>query len=180
MDTEGHVFIACSQDGFIARADGDIGWLHQLPDIGSDYGYADFMAGMDGLVMGRATFEKVLTFGEWPYKKPLVVVSRSLNALPEALSGNVSISRDSPAELMARLGREGWQRACIDGGRLISSFLQAGLISSLTLSRIPILLGTGLPLFSGLSRDIRLEHESTEAYASGLVQSRFSVLRDEH
>ncbi|MFN7179302.1 dihydrofolate reductase family protein [Hyphomonas sp.] len=179
MNTEGHVFIACSQDGFIARPDGDIGWLHQLPDIGSDYGYADFMAGMDGLVMGRATFEKVLSFGEWPYKKPVVVVSRSLNALPESVSGKVSISRDSPADLMARLGREGWQRAYIDGGKLVSSFLQAGLVSSLTLSRIPILLGTGLPLFSGLARDIRLQHVSTEAYASGLVQSRFKVLREE-
>ncbi len=175
----GHVFIASSLDGYIARSDGDISWLHDLPNIGSDYGYSDFMDRMDGIVMGRGTFEKVLSFGiGWPYTKRVIVLSQSLKVLPDNLgTSNVVLSRETPVDLMARLGREGWQAAYVDGGRVISSFLSAGLIDDMTISRVPILLGSGLPLFSGLTGSISLEHVETCSFSSGLVQTRYRVRR---
>lgn len=175
--TAGHVFIATSLDGFIADADGGIDWLHALPDIGDDYGHADFMAGMDGVIMGSGTFEKVLTFGMWPFTVPVVVMSQRLGPVPEHLAGKVSIRRETPAELMTALSEEGWRHAYVDGGKLISSFLAAGLIEDMIISRIPVLLGSGLPLFSGLTGPIPMEHVATRAYSSGLVQSRYQVRR---
>ena len=170
-----HVFIACSLDGFIATEDGGIDWLDALPDIGTDYGYAAFMSGMDGLVMGRGTFEKVLGFGDWPYDKPVIVMSQTLPGVPAHLAGKVSLSRETPHELVARLAQEGWQRAYIDGGQLISAFLSAGLIADMIFSRVPVLLGQGLPLFHPVFAQTALEHVSTEAFESGLVQSTYRV-----
>ncbi len=158
--TTGHVFIAVSLDGFIARQDGDIDWLMKQQTAGEDHGYDAFMASVDGLVMGRGSFEKVLSFNDWPYHKPVVVLSRTLSDadIPGELRNKVRLSSLEPGELMRELGREGWQRAYVDGGKVIRSFLRVGLISDITLTHIPILIGEGLPLFGGLDRDIDLEH----------------------
>jgi len=175
--TTGHVFIATSLDGFIAREDGELDWLMKQPTAGEDYGYDAFMESVDGIVMGRKTYEKVLSFGEWSYPKPVVVPTRTLTeeSIPEHLAGRVSVSQEAPAELMQRLGAEGWKRAYIDGGQVIQSFLRAGLIETITVSRIPILLGSGIPLFGGLDEDIDLRHVETKTYPSGIVGSQYEV-----
>ncbi len=173
----GRVFIATSLDGFIARGNGDIDWLPGLDTDGGDYGYGAFMESVDGIVMGRGSFEKVAGFDEWPYPKPVVVMSRSLaeGDLPVALAGKVRISDLAPRELMRELGSLGWRAAYIDGGKVIQSFLRAGLIGDMTITRIPTLIGDGIPLFGMLEKDIALAHQETTAYPSGLVQSRYVV-----
>ena len=175
--TTGHVFIATSLDGFIARPDGDIGWLHALEAAGEDHGYDAMMASVDGLIMGRKTFETALAFESWPYEKPVVVMSRSMDAdrVPAALFGRVRVTRAAPRDLMAELDRAGWRRAYVDGGAVIRSFLREGLIETLQIARIPRLIGEGLPLFGALERDIALEHVATTSFPSGLVSSLYRV-----
>jgi dihydrofolate reductase len=169
--------MATSLDGFIARTNGDLDWLNQWPESGHDYGYSDFMASIDGLIMGRRTYEKVLTFGEWSYSKPVIVLSRSLdlNDLRPDLMGKVRISRSRPAEVISEIGGEGWMRAYLDGGQVIQAFLREGLVEDMVLTRIPILLGAGLPLFGTLQQDAKLKHLKTTAYSSGFVQSHYAI-----
>ncbi|WP_441235529.1 dihydrofolate reductase family protein [Bradyrhizobium sp. 930_D9_N1_4] len=175
--TTGHVFIATSVDGFIARPDGDIDWLTGYAATGEDTGYDAFMATIDGLVMGRATFEKVLSFDSWPFSKPVIVMSRTLSQgdVRAGLDGKVRISSLAPRRLMEALAVEGWRRAYVDGGQVIQSFLQDKLISDLVLTRVPVLLGEGLPLFGRLTTDLPLRHVETTTFASGLVQSRYEL-----
>ena len=168
------VFIATSLDGFIARANGDLDWLP--PGGGEEHGYDAFMATVDALVIGRKTFETVLTFDTWPYgEKPVYVLStRSLapahpGAVVERMSG-------APAEIVSQLAARGVGHVYVDGGITIQRFLQAGLIQRLTITRIPVLLGTGIPLFGTLQHDIVLRHVATRQYASGLVQSDYEVV----
>jgi dihydrofolate reductase len=178
--TTGHVFIAVSLDGYIARPDGAIDWLVEgWPEVGHDYGYTEFIGGVDGLVMGRATFEKVVTFPKWLYEKPVVVLSQTLRAsdVPPALADRVRISDAQPGELMQELHRAGWTRAYIDGGKVIQSFLAQGLIEDLVITRLPILIGSGLPLFGAHHPDLRLEHVETTTHPSGFVQSRYAIPR---
>ncbi len=169
--------MAMSLDGFIARADGNLDWLMKQKTDGEDHGYDNFMASVDGLIMGRGSFEKVLSFDEWPYQKPVVVMSRTLRVadLPDGLRNTVTLSTLEPEELMQELGRKGWQRAYVDGGKIIQSFLRAELIADITITHIPILIGDGLPLFGQLDRDIDLEHLETRSFASGLVSSKYRV-----
>lgn len=174
------VFIAASVDGFIARPDGDVAWLTPSGDAatedGEDYGYGAFFASVDALVMGRHSFEKVLSFGTWPYEgKRVVVLSSKPHTPPDHLEGKVEVLAAEPAEVATRLALEGARHLYIDGGVTIQRFLQAGLIRDLTLTRIPILLGRGIPLFGDLDRDVRLEHLETLSFKSGLVQSKYRV-----
>jgi dihydrofolate reductase len=176
----GHVFIATSLDGFIARPDGAIDWLVEgWPEVGHDYGFSEFMGSVDGLIMGRGTFEKVSTFDTWLYSKPVVVMSRTLRQrdIREDLADRVRISASEPKDVLAELEREGWKRAYVDGGRVIQSFLREGLIEDMVLTRIPILLGEGLPLFGTLPGDIKLTHLKTTTHASGFVESHYAVQR---
>lgn len=147
---------------------------------GDDHGYDAMMAAVDGLIMGRGTFEKVLTFTAWPYHKPVVVMSQSRPSsdVPEALEEQVEISDLSPLEAMEKVRRAGWKRAYIDGGQLIQSFLAAELIEDMIITRVPVLIGQGLPLFGEVLADIRLEHLGTKDFASGMVQSHYRVVRD--
>jgi len=183
---KGHVFIATSLDGFIARKDGSIAWLEEqvaraagMDAGGEDHGYADFVAGMDGIIMGRRTFEKVLTFDTWPFDKPVVVLSHSLVAadLPPDIAGKVTLLNLSPVAVVRYLAGRGWKHAYIDGGQVIQSFLREGLISDLVITRIPILLGDGTPLFGLLASDVELRHLGTAAFPSGFVQSRYETVR---
>ena len=175
--TTGHVFIAASLDGYIARADGNIDWLTKYAAASGDTGYNAFMASIDGVVMGRGTFEKVLTFGAWLFEKPVIVLSRTLAQadIPATLQGKARISALAPQALMAALAAEGWKRAYIDGGKLIQSFLKDGLIRDMILTHIPVLLGDGIPLFGKSGSDIALRHVETKSFASGLVQSKYKI-----
>lgn len=170
------VFIAASVDGFIARPDGALDWLPQ-GDV-EEHGYTAFFASVDALVMGRGTYETVLGFGgAWPYKDKRVVVlsSRPLDLSP-AGSAPVEQMSGAPAEIVARLAERGIGHIYVDGGVTIQRFLRAGLIQRLTITRIPVLIGQGIPLFGVLDADIRLSHVATRHYASGLVQSEYDVV----
>lgn len=175
--TTGHVFIAQSLDGFIARLDGSIDWLLSLDTTGEDHGYHDFIATIDCIVMGRGSFEMVCTFESWPYDRPVIVVSSTLSSddIADHLRDKVRISQANPRDLMTELLREGFHRAYVDGGKVIQSFLREGLIQDMIVTTIPILLGSGRPLFGDVHRDIRMQHISSRSFPSGLVQSTYSV-----
>lgn len=174
------VFIACSLDGFIARPDGNLDWLDQAAasGVGEDHGYEAFMACVDTLVMGRGTFEKVLTFPAWPYAgKRVIVLSRSLagNDLPVHLREVVELHGETLVELLPKLADS--RGVYVDGGQVIQSFLRAGLIDELIITRLPVLLGQGLPLFGALDSDIALKHVQTRVFeGSGFVQSVYRPL----
>lgn len=177
--TTTHVFIATSLDGFIARRDDDIEWLTSFPTLGEDHGYNTHIAAMDGIIMGRGTYEKVLTFDKWYYEKPVVVLSRSLdpNSVPSHLKDQVEIVGATPEEALSLAQSRNWKAVYVDGGQVIQAFLRAGLLDDLIISRIPILLGDGIPLFGAIDRDIALEHVETRAFPSGLVQDHYRVKR---
>jgi dihydrofolate reductase len=167
------VFVGVSVDGFMARADGRLDFLPA--DGGEPHGYEEFMATVDALVIGRKTFETVLSFDTWPYgEKPVVVLSTS--PLPPAPAGAV-VERMSgdPADIVSQCAARGLRHIYVDGGITIQRFLAAGLIQRLIITRVPVLIGTGIPLFGELHRDIVLRHVATRQYASGLVQSEYLV-----
>ncbi|MDU6685424.1 MAG: dihydrofolate reductase family protein [Enterobacteriaceae bacterium] len=172
-----HVFIAASLDGYIARKDGDINWLLQRDDPTEDHGYAAFIADKDWIVMGRGSYEKVLTFDEWPYDRPVLVLSRQLTALPvpEALKGKVQFSRRTPREVIDDLAAQNAHRVYIDGGQVIQSFLREGLVADIVITTVPVLLGSGIPLFGSLPHDIDLTLLSSRSFPSGLVQSHYRL-----
>ena len=170
------VFIGTSLDGFIARENGDLDWLPK-PSGSEDYGYEEFAATVDAIVMGRNTYEKVLTFGEWPYpKKPLIVLSHAPLTIPAQLT-SVETMSGSPAEIVSRLSKRGLKHLYIDGGKTIQGFLETGLINELTITRVPVLIGRGIPLFGPLQQDVLLRHIETRQFSDGLVQSRYEVVR---
>ena len=173
------VYIATSLDGFIARTNGDVDWLQgSSRGGGEDYGYEGFMASVDALVMGRNTFEKVLTFDRWPYgSKRVVVLSHHSLDIPTELASSVEASSSDPTELLSSLEQQGIGHVYIDGGKTVQSFLRAGLIDELIITRIPRLIGDGIPLFGLLDRDVVLKHIGTQSYDSGLVQSRYEVVQ---
>lgn len=180
MSISSSVFIATSLDGYIARDDGSIDWLERanaaVPE-GEDCGYHAFMASVDVLVMGRNTFEKVLSFDGWPYgAKPVVVLSRSQVSLPASLPETVSVSSEHPQLLVKRLESGGAQHLYVDGGMVIQSFLRAGLITNITVTVVPVLLGSGRRLFGPLDQEIELIHVATKAYDFGFVQTTYRVV----
>ena len=173
----GHVFIATSLDGFIARENGEIDWLLQHDQAGEDHGYDAFISDIDAIVMGRGTFEAVRNLGSWFYNRPVLVLSSKLakRVVPAELDGKVRFTGKSPNEAMAMLEAEGCRRVYVDGGRVIQSFLGLGMVSDMVITRVPILLGTGRPLFGAMQRDIALTHCGTRSFPSGLVQSSYTV-----
>lgn len=179
MKPHSSVFIATSLDGYIARPDGRIDWLlqaNQPVPAGEDCGFQAFMDTVDTLVMGRKTFEQVLTFDAWPYAgKRVVVLSRRGIEVPAALRATVSASADAPAVLLENLAAQGARHLYIDGGETIQGFLRAGLIDELIITTIPVLLGAGRSLFGTLSADVALTHLATQAWPFGFVQSRYHV-----
>ncbi len=167
------VFIATSIDGFIARPDGALDWL---PDNCEPHGYEEFMDSVDALVMGRNTFEIVLGFGAWPYgNKPVIVLSTTLQELKTPQDAVCHLMSGTPQEIVNSLAQRGMNHLYIDGGVTIQGFLRAGMIQRLIITRIPVLLGSGIPLFGTMPQDIRLEHVATRSYPSGLVQSEYLV-----
>jgi len=168
------VFVGTSLDGFIARLNGDLDFLPA--GGGESHGYDEFMASVDTLVIGRKTFETVLTLGSWPYggKRVVVLSSRQLDL--SAARGVVEQMSGPPAEIVSRLAASDAQHLYIDGGITIQQFLRAGLVQRLIITRVPVLIGEGIPLFGSLQRDIRLRHLATRHYPSGLVQSEYEVV----
>jgi dihydrofolate reductase len=176
------VFVGTSVDGFLARKDGGVDFL---PDDGGEaHGFDEFYASVDVVVIGRKTFEWVVNYGGWVYGKKRVV---ALSSSPLDLSEVRGRARDvqleqmggDPAEIVAKLEDSGVRHAYIDGGVTIQRFLRAGLIQRLVVTRVPVLIGEGIPLFGSLPHDVRLRHVGTESYASGLVKTEYEVVVSE-
>src|SRR3954462_9585414 len=162
------VFIATSLDGYIARPNGSLDWLE--PFHGEDHGYLDFFNGMDALVIGRGTYDTVLSFPEWPYGDKRVIVCTSRPANP--VKGE-ELWAGTPRALAERLATEGVGRVYLDGGALIRGFLEDGVpIDELTLNLIPVILGSGIPLFAPGLPELRVRLAGSKAFPSGLVQLR--------
>ena len=179
--TTGHVFIATSLDGFIARKDHSIDWLENQGTTTEEHGYTQFIDSVDGIIFGRKTYEVVLNLtsdDDWPYPKPVIVLSRTLtnSDIPLHLADKVTITDQTPSDLLATLDQKGWKRAYVDGGITIQSFLNEGLIDDLIITTLPILIGQGIPLFGNTPKDIHLELINTRQYPSGLAQSHYRVL----
>jgi dihydrofolate reductase len=170
------VFIGTSLDGFIARPDGTFDFL---PEGGGEpHGYNEFIASVDAIVMGRKTFETVLAMTPWPYgDKRVVVLSSKPLDFSAVVGGRVEQMSGSPAEIVSKLAATGAQHAYVDGGITIQRFLRAGLIQRLIMTRVPVLIGDGIPLFGSLPHDIRLRHIGTKHYPSGLVSSEYEVAK---
>ena len=168
------VFIGTSVDGFIARTNDDLDFLPE--GAGEPHGYDEFIAGIDAIVMGRKTYEKVLSFGAWPFleKRVVVLSSRPLD-FSVVKGGNVEQMAGPPKEIVAQLAARGIQNLYVDGGVTIQRFLREGAIQRLIITRVPVLIGEGIPLFGPLPRDVRLKHIATRSYKSGLVQSEYEV-----
>lgn len=176
----GRVFIGVSLDGYIARTDGDIDWLTD-PPTGRDHArivssavaesWDTFFASVDHVVMGRGTYEKVLTFGEWPYRqKQVVVLSSGLSTRDP----RVTLARDvdEAAEL---LGAGGARHVYVDGGRVVQEFLRRGLIDELTVCWAPVLIGSGLSLFGEIDGDVHLTLLASHSTDVGMVHSTYRV-----
>lgn len=169
----GYIFLGMSVDGFIARTDGDLEWLTSRGEIAGDAGYTPFMAQIDHLVVGRATYDTVRTFDSWPYEgKRVLVLSRTLD---DGADPRVRVLR-SLDDAVAALDDAPAHHVYVDGGRTVASFLAAGLIDEFTLTRVPVLIGEGVSPFGALPHDADLLHLSTDVLPGGLVQSRYRVV----
>jgi len=145
---------------------------------GADYGYQKFMDSVDVLIMGRKTYEMVMSFGKWPYgEKRVIVLSSKENIVPKHLEETVESRSCSPTELVEELIASGAEHIYVDGGKTIQGFINSGLIQEIIITTVPILIGSGIPLFGELDKDKNLHHLETHSFDSGFVQSRYEVLR---
>ncbi|MBB4935127.1 dihydrofolate reductase [Lipingzhangella halophila] len=169
----GKVFVGTSVDGFIARTDGTIEWLTSRGNALDDYGFDAFIADIDTVVLGRATYEELLGFGPdmWPYGDRRIAV---LSTRLETDDSRVTVYRDLD-QLIAGLADSGASNVYVDGGQTIQTFLRAGLIHEITITTVPVLIGTGLALFGPLDSDVPLNHRSTKDLGAGIVQSTYTV-----
>ena len=170
------VYIATSLDGYIAREDGSIDWLMELPNPDkSDYGFSVFLDRIDGIIMGRKSFETVLAFKEWPYVRPVpvFVLSTTLHELPGKLPVQAEIINGELKTIMEMLKHRRINNLYIDGGKTIQNFLKEDLIDEMVITKAPILLGSGIPLFGANHLELTFEHTGTEIYNNMLVRSRY-------
>lgn len=168
------VFCGVSVDGFLARPNHGLDFL----DAGGQepHGFEEFYNSVDVVVMGRKTFEVVLTFGKWPYgNKPVVVLSSHPLDFASIEGAVVEQMAGEPAEIATELKARGFKHAYVDGGVTIQRLLAAGLIDRLIITRVPVLIGEGIALFGPVPRDIVLRHVATRCYGGGLVQSEYEL-----
>ena len=170
-----YVYIAQSLDGYIADKDGGLDWLNDIPNPdNSDFGFSDFMNGIDAIVMGRKTFETVHSFNAWPYTKPVFVVTRSLKKLPEIYQNKATILNLQPSQIIKNLEDDGMNNLYIDGGVLIQSFLKEDLIDELIITTIPVLLGAGFPLFGKLEESLNFKFQKSEVLNNSLMKNYYT------
>ena len=170
------VYIGTSLDGFIARKDGDIDWLTPFANDEAIHAYEEFITRIDAIVIGRATFEKVLSFPSWPYDKKVFVLSNSIKQVPDELKEKVIVLSMDPRGLLSHLSGLGFSTIYIDGGKVIQDFLNEGLVDELIISKVPILIGDGIPLFGQLNKDLKFKHIQTQVQSNGLVRSYYQKI----
>jgi dihydrofolate reductase len=168
------VFVGTSLDGFMARHNGEYDFLPA--NGGEPHGYNEFMATVDALVIGRKTFETVLALPEWPYGNRQVIVLSSRPLDFSTVRGRVEQMSGDPGEIVASLAARGVKHVYVDGGLTVQGFLRGGLVQHITITRVPVLIGDGIPLFGSLPHDVQLRHIATQPYASGLVKSEYEVV----
>ncbi len=168
------VFIACSLDGFIADDSGRIDWLQQAAAPDEDYGYDDFMSGIDALAMGRLTYDTIADLEPLPFGERPVYVFTHTAATPRS---GVTFWSPSPHEAVEDWTARGLQRVYVDGGRLISSFLADDLIDDLTITVVPILLGGGSRLFHEIQGPVTLSLREARALPGGMAQLSYDRTR---
>jgi len=173
-----YVFVGTSLDGFIARTNGDFKWLIPFQNEDVHKNYNEFIAGIDAIVIGRGTYEVVLAFPTWPYDKKLFLLSSSIKQVPDSLKEKVTILSMSPHEVLVHLASLGYSNVYVDGGQVIQSFLREDCIDEMIITKVPILIGTGIPLFGHLDNDIQFMHLRTDTYSNGLVKSHYRRKRD--
>lgn len=179
MDKKNSVFIGVSIDGYIADRNGGLEWLDMIPNKeNSDMGYIEFTSDIDALVMGRTTFETVLGFDvDWPYEKPVFVLSTTLEEIPESHQGKAFLVKGSLDEILSQIHNQGFHRLYIDGGTTIQNFLRADLIDKIVISTIPVLLGGGASLFSELPEHLEFELVETRTYLNQITQTHYKRKR---
>ncbi|MEQ8216894.1 MAG: dihydrofolate reductase family protein [Arenibacter sp.] len=175
MEKSNMVFIGASLDGYIADRNGGLNWLTSIPNPEqSDMGYNAFMAQVDALVMGRKTFETVSGFqGDWPYAKPVFIVSRTLDTLAEEYWDKAELVKGSLTEILKQIHDKGYHKLYIDGGVTIQNFLKEDLIDEMTITTIPIVLGGGSALFSILPKELEFALVESKVFLNQLVQNRY-------
>lgn len=174
----GSVYLAVSVDGYIADADGGVAWLDDIEhdEADGDMGYGDLIESVDCIVMGSKSYRTVRGFDvPWPYTIPVIVLSSSPVDIPPELAASVRHLNHSPAELAKILPAQGVHRVYVDGGDTVRRFLRAGLVDKVTLTQIPVLLGSGISLFAGLDVHIPLIFESSTPFSNGLVQTTYRI-----
>jgi dihydrofolate reductase len=171
------VYIGTSLDGFIARKNGDISWLTQFANDEAIFAYEEFLSGVDAIVIGKGTFEKVLTFPSWPYEKKVFLLSNSIRQVPDILIEKVTLLAMRPEELLSYLSTQNLSSLYIDGGKVIQDFLRKDLIDELIVAKTPILIGSGIPLFDYLATDLHFKHVRTKVQSNGLVRSYYERIR---
>jgi dihydrofolate reductase len=168
-----YVYIGTSLDGFIAGKDGDISWLHPYMNPDVVRSYSAFINQIDAIVIGRGTFETALSFSSWPYNRQVYILSNSLKELPGTIKGKATLLAMTPQKLLDHLNKEGLSHIYIDGGKVIQSFLKENLVDELIITRVPVLIGTGIPLFGDLKNLLSFTHIKTEVLEGGLVKSHY-------
>ncbi len=173
MKNKNSIFIGTSIDGYIADVNGNIGYLNSVPNPDqNDMGYVKFVNTIDALVMGRTTFQKVLSFGvEWPYKVPVFVLSNSLKDIPKGYADKIEIISGTVSEILDIVHKKGYNRLYIDGGRTIQNFISEDQIDEYIITVIPILLGGGFSLFGEHKYPINLKLKSSEVFLDAIVQN---------
>ncbi len=169
------VFIATSLDGYIADKDDGLDWLQSIPNPENlDMGDLNLIDRIDALIMGRKTFEKVCSFDcDWPYSKPVFVLSNSMKSIPDGYKGKVESIKGSLSEVMESIHQKGYKHLYVDGGVTVQSFLNEDLIDEMIITVIPILLGGGIRLFGELPIQMEFEHVKTEVFLSAIVQNHY-------
>ena len=171
------VFIGTSLDGFIARKNGDIDWLVHYANKEAVHAHENFMTRIEAIVIGRGTFEKVMSFPSWPYEKKVFVLSTTIKDIPAIVKEKVTILAMKPAEVLSYLSGQGFSGIYVDGGKVIQGFLKEDLIDELIISKVPVLIGSGIPLFGYLDTDLQFQHTRTEIGSNGLVRSFYERKR---
>ena len=171
------VYIGTSLDGFIARKNGDIDWLTQFANDDAIRAYDEFMSRVDVIVIGRGTFEKVMTFPSWPYEKKVFVLSKSIKQVPDVVKDKIAVLSMEPKELLNYLSDKNFSAVYVDGGKVIQGFLKEDLIDELIISKAPVLIGNGIPLFDDLNSDLKFKHTHTQVSSNGLVRSYYERQR---
>jgi len=173
------VFIACSLDGYIAGKNGEIDWLEMIPNPNhDDCGYVAFIENIDAILMGRNTFDFVCNYdGDWPYNRPLFVLSNTMTEVPEKAKGKAELIRGDISEVLNKLKSKGLNNIYIDGGKVIQTFLSEDLVDEMIITKLPILLGDGIPLFGLLENRMEFEYTGSTVFLGQLVQDAYKRKR---